>query len=134
MNTLEVLIASRAVIANEANWCKYIRDNSLGAHCALGAIDAVLGVVKSADYHPATIALATAMTPAEIKIAHKPVGLQCQPPEIRFALGLAQFNNGTTHDQVLALWDRAIERQKLIEEMGRASKSERDLALSLTQA
>lgn len=124
MNTLKTLIAARSVITNPSNWTKYTRDNQNGAHCALGAVDAVL-IGAQCDYHPAVAALAAAMTAGEKKIAEKAFG--CEPGCA--AVFVAQFNNGSDHASVLALFDRTIEQQRAIDRMSAPVSQERGAEL-----
>lgn len=109
MNTLETLVAARAVIANRKNWTTCVRSDSEGRHCALGAFDVALGHYVEEEPN-AVLALAASMTAIEKKKAEDHWCNRLDP------LGLvAQFNNTSTHAEVIALFDRTIARQQLID-------------------
>jgi hypothetical protein len=112
MSTLDDLVAARALIAKPDTWCigRLFGSEPTGlvSYCAIGAINKAvtgspIGMVFSD--HGAAAAVLAALPPA---FGH-------DLPK------LAIFNNTHTHTEVLALFDRAIERQRLIEQMGEAS-------------
>jgi len=119
MTTLETLTAVRAVIEHPENWTIGIRKDPRGTHgyayCALGAFDEVLDE-WAADDDPAVAVLARAMSFEQFTRAfHRYVQLCNAKPG---AAGIvAQFNNTSTHAEVIALIDRAISRQRTIEQM-----------------
>ncbi len=121
MKNMEILKAARAKIEKPNHWCKYIRHDG-EAHCALGAIDAVLG--DMCDDHPVTAIVASALTPAER--ARQP-SFGCYGGD---AGAVAKFNNASEHSEVLAVFDRAIARQAAIEAIFESAEPSRELAHS----
>jgi hypothetical protein len=96
MNTLEILTAARAKIADEKNWCQggYAKDeggNSTSSYstsackwCSIGALKSVSGE-SYAGYNNALDCL---------------VGIIQSP--------IPNYNDTHTHAEVLAAWDKAI--------------------------
>lgn len=95
-STLEILVAARALISDERNWCKgdyvIVRDHGY-AFCSVGALNHV--AIDEEVRNPAVIALCHAIGSGD--------------------LGIPSFNDSSTHAEVLDLFDRAIlaERAKL---------------------
>jgi hypothetical protein len=122
MTTLQNLIASRNAIASPDNWTRFSRRsiNRLGqpSYCALGAVD--VGAKTNAENAPETEVLYQCLLPAE-----KERGLNALQNLFRTTKRgvyphcsvVAQFNNASEHHEVLALFDRAVERQRMIDEM-----------------
>jgi hypothetical protein len=109
MNTLEKLVAARSLIAHPDNWCRGIRKTENGkgglAYCAYGALDAVTRTNHNiGDDLPMLLlaALPSDYEPSFYKMGAGPV---------------ADYNNNKTHADILAVFDRAIERQRTIEGM-----------------
>lgn len=136
MNTLEILTGARAAIAEERHWRQGIRkdwaSDGRWAFCALGAIDEALNG-KDADYHPATAVLFECLTSAEREraygVLHRRWGHMPDMLSQRKHWVVVQFNNSSTHAEVLAAFDRAIERQRMIDGLGVAAV-ERELVLT----
>jgi hypothetical protein len=99
MNTLEDLIVARSLIETASHWCHH-EERDGNRRCALAALaDAANGLT---DAHPALLALCEAL-----------------PKSFRGNAGhsmvsMAAFNDAHAHSQVVALFDRAIERQRHI--------------------
>lgn len=108
MTNLQVLEAARQVIATPGSWCQWYRDNHRGAHCALGALDMVLH--NCCDDHPVVELLAATLTKKEKRQARGSRGASSYMGKAGF---VAQFNNTSEHHEVLAFFDRAIERQAM---------------------
>jgi len=99
MNTADILKAAKAKIANPANWMQgfYARDingneligNEPGAvcFCAIGAIESVQGIEHHGNGW-----------------AERPVELLCEAANQQIAI----YNDGHTHEEVLAVYDKAI--------------------------
>lgn len=102
MNTHEVLIGSKAVIADPKNWVIGIRHHPDGGHCALGAIEIAANIPKYSPLcdHPAVIALAQAA---------RSLGYT---EEVNPSAVVAQFNNTLGHAKTMAMFDIAIEATK----------------------
>ena len=112
MSTLDDLIAARALIARPGDWGTVWRSRrGSSPYCALGAIaKAIFGDAESYRVYcdgDAVLAPLAAALPAEARNTSRFTSTQ---------IGL--FNDRSTHAEVLALFDRAIERQRLIEQMG----------------
>lgn len=112
MTTLETLIAARALIAHEQNWCQnYTSRMEHGNHqrCTFGAV----AEAEPTEWEPAITALYEAL-PADCRAAGIFVSSNTAP--VHFVIHYQdQFE--TKHRHVLALFDRAIERQRTIELM-----------------
>lgn len=93
MSLRDDLIAARALIADEAHWCKGSHDKN-GARCAMGA---VIAVTEATDRHAKRYDALWA-------------ALNEQLPA-RFSGMIRAYNdaNDTDHADILALFDRAIE-------------------------
>ena len=112
--TLDQLIRARALIEDEAFWIQGLREDGFGlAHCAFGALNYIISEDKRSDVdasHPTLIALLLVIRqtakdiPKEIVEDHAPFNLMW-------------FNDNHSHTEVLALFDRAIERQRLIDDL-----------------
>ncbi len=113
MNHLQIMLTARGNISTPEKWCKGQRQNMSGAYCALGAVDAVVG---ESDEHPVVVLLAAALTP-EDKAKEPPRFYGTYGKEGEPAGTVAKFNNATDHASVLSMFDRAIERQRLIDGM-----------------
>ena len=95
MNTLEILTAARAKIADEKNWCQndYARsavgelviptEDSACSWCSLGSIFSVVGSMGASYVHSEFLG----------RYMDKPITI---------------FNDSHTHAEVLAAWDKAI--------------------------
>jgi hypothetical protein len=102
MNTLEILKAGRALIADPKNWCQgTLAKNNLGEDtdplyydaccwCSVGALRKAVG-----DGHTST---------GEAQ-AH----LYRALPEGLDDMAIVTFNDTQTHAKVLAMWDKAIQ-------------------------
>ncbi len=108
MNTVDVLIAARAVISDPGNWCKDVRRNSAGQHCALGAFEVAISDDKhNVDEHPAVVALGevAGMLDPELSLRHYgDYALQ--------AWTVSLFNNKHTHAELMHAFDLAIASEK----------------------
>lgn len=126
---LQTLIAARARIADPEHWCKGI--SVMGAMwgetkekvCSLGAIDVTLGRFYSNLHHSHNIrnfshevvqALVENMTDEERK---KGDTYFYQDRHNNCRAILAGFNDRSTHAQVIALWDRTINRLRTLEQL-----------------
>ena len=101
MNTLEVLIVARKLIEKPENWTRdflardshgdpvYVHSDKAVCFCAMGALHKAIGET-SAEYLDVVASLASA---ARIDT-------------------VAGFNDTHTHDEVLALFGKAIEMEK----------------------
>lgn len=128
MNTLDTLIAGRAAIASPENWTRHIRKISRGdgfAYCALGALDHALGhdCDRPRNSSPAIDALALSLTPSQVQETN----VHCtriwgEDTKLDGPGLVAQFNNSHSHEEVLAVFDRAIQRQREIEDMKMAQR------------
>ena len=101
MTPREILIGARALIAEPENWCQDVSarssinravdpdDPAACRFCALGAI------IRVGGYSEARYAATTLLDDEEME------------------MGVTVFNDapGTTHDDILALFDRAIEKE-----------------------
>ncbi len=118
--TLDHLVAARDLISKPEKWCQHLQVDSQGRHCALGALNrAISGRVESKAYGQDIIdLLCNMMRPQERARAKERlqrlwnVRLEGNRPS-----HVAQFNNTHTHGEVLALFDRAIARQRLVVEL-----------------
>ncbi len=123
---LQNLIAARAIIAKEENWC--ISDRCLRtprglAFCALGALEAANGAWYPNGGHRYSLNLereapAIKLLASMIEEPHYGPSLECA------ASNVAMYNNCHDHAEVLAWFDRTIakydgseRRQKVIDEM-----------------
>jgi len=116
MTNLDIILAARMIIATPEHWCRHIRKRN-DAYCALGAFDAV-GV--SPEKHPAVEVLESALTEAERAVALqrlKDVFNNSSPAPCSI---VAQFNNTHTHAEVIAAFDRAIERCRTVDQLAEA--------------
>jgi hypothetical protein len=100
MTTLKALIAARTLIENEFHWCQHeARDDN--RRCALAALADASGQLN--DTHPALLVLCEALPKSFRRCAEYSME------------SIAVFNDTHTHGKVLALFDRAIGRQRQIE-------------------
>ena len=119
--TLDYLIEARTAIASPESWCRHSR-NSHGARCAIGALDYAHGDNFYGDinrhpptYQEAVAAIVAALPPGRIFYDDKEVTPEnFQRNTVLFKI--AGYNNTNTHAEVLALFDRAIARQRVIED------------------
>lgn len=102
MNAHEVLVAARAKIAKPENWC-----HGTAARSACGA-----AVSPSSDtacqWYSIGALNAVSKTDKEFDAAYRALS-RCLPPLKFDCAAIAVFNDAHTHDEVLALFDRAIE-------------------------
>lgn len=131
MTNLEILTKARAAIATPEQWCQNIRHSGL-AYCALGAIDCALGdsgYGSAAEKSPATALLAAVLRPEErersIRRLREVFEVSGRPSNPSL---VAQFNNSSSHAEVLAIFDRAIERCRMINGMASAEAMAHELA------
>jgi hypothetical protein len=100
MNTLKALITARTLIENESHWCQHeARDGN--RRCALAALADASGQLN--DTRPALAVLCEALPKAFRRNAEYSIE------------SIAVFNDMHAHSKVLALFDRAIGRQRQIE-------------------
>ncbi len=107
MNTVDVLVAARAVIADPKDWCKDVRRNNAGQYCALGAFEVAVSNQYPIDKHPAVVALGevAGMLDPELSLRHYgDYALQ--------AWTVALFNNKHTHAELMHAFDLAIASEK----------------------
>jgi hypothetical protein len=102
------LIATRSLIESESHWCQH-EERDGDRRCAAAALADAAGELN--DAHPALLALCKAL-----------------PKSFRGNAGhsvtsIAAFNDTHAHSQVVALFDRAIERQRSIGAMRAVSTS-----------
>ena len=111
--TLDYLVAARAAIAAPENWCQgstLQRDGGVSSSCAWGAVNlAVKGsaTVSTTRYDPCMRQLLWAL----------PKGSTYKDGDGHGTLAaVITYNNTHTHAEVLALFDRAIARQRVLED------------------
>ena len=109
--TLDYLVAARAAIAAPENWCQRFR-NYDGKHCAMGALD------KATEDRGDDLAhlLAAQLLPREAADTREYCLGHWRMSDPSPVTLVAQFNNTHTHAEVLALFDRAIARQRVLED------------------
>lgn len=105
MNTLEVLIAARKLIEKPENWTRaflardnygdpvYVHSDKAVCFCAMGALHKAVGETQGEFLDVVDDAAATLASAARIDT-------------------VAGFNDTHTHDEVLVLFDKAIEMEK----------------------
>lgn len=96
---VDVLVRARALIASEDRWCRgsysKLQDDGFFAFCAVGAeLQATRGIVDWSDESPSLLALIAAL------------------PEGYDRISVFNDDPKTTHADVLALYDRAIEMER----------------------
>ena len=90
-DTVEVLQAARALIADERNWCRLASYRRKGRHvqrCAMGAVNFAMGL----DEHDVS-GKSNDCFSALCEVVHQ---------------GVRRFNDHHSHSDVLAMFDRAI--------------------------
>jgi hypothetical protein len=102
-DTLKVLIVARSLIEIESDWCQH-EERDDNRRCAVAALADVTGELN--ENHPALMALYEALPQSLRGNAEHSMVL------------IAIFNDTHAHVQVIALFDRAIERHRHIEAMG----------------
>jgi hypothetical protein len=126
MSILKTLIDARAKITERENWLIGIRVapniNGTYAYCALGAIEAALGVTRSPldlwhEDYIATCRILAATIENEIdeNIHHCVKRFYGNNHVLIDENLIAEYNNRHSHKEVLAWFDRAIASQRLIE-------------------
>lgn len=107
INVFTVLKQARERIAKKENWCQghYVKtdDNGNEQYCAIGAIE--MSVYASMASHTDDAQFALIMA-ARIEMIS----------DLEVKEGLANFNDSSTHAEVLALFDRhiaALEKKQL---------------------
>ena len=121
MTHLDMLRAARAAIATPDKWCQKLRIDRDGRRCAIGAFDGdtACDILGASESLIACIGFLSAALPEE-PIYYNGVLVE--------ELGLlnngvmewyrvAGYNDSHTHAEVLAVFDRAIARQEVIEDM-----------------
>ena len=99
-DTLKDLIVARSLIEFESDWCQH-EERDGNRRCAVAAVADVTGELN--ETHPALVALCEALPQLfRGKAEHSMVSI-------------AVFNDKHAHMQVIALFDRDIERQRHIE-------------------
>jgi hypothetical protein len=96
-DTLKDLIAARSLIEIETDWCQH-EERDGNRRCALAALADATGELNQT--HPALGALREAL----------PLPLRGNAD--RSMASIASFNDKHAHIQIVALFDRAIERQR----------------------
>jgi hypothetical protein len=111
--TLDYLLAARAAIAAPENWCTGRFATGQGAFCARGAIQlAVFGdPLRGTLNHPVLEAVFFSLPAGYLTEYEKYITLDNMQ-----AARVAAYNNTHTHAEVLALFDRAIARQRVLED------------------
>src|SRR6185295_2785626 len=99
---LEILIASRSLIAHPDNWCRGVEardakgnevapeEEDAVARCAVGALGAI---TRWSELYPRAVSVLTSYLPCGFS-------------------SIIDFNDASTHSEVLALFDRAIAAQR----------------------
>lgn len=108
MKTIDVLKAARAKITNPENWMKgfYAKTPDGGetvgtnpeatCFCALGAIESVTGILHLYNGWPDRAVVFLNKVVKEV-----------QPEDVNYR-NVAEYNDNSTHEQVLAVFDKAI--------------------------
>lgn len=114
-SNLETLITARAAIAEPHSWTigsrRTYRAGVGYAYCALGAVDVATG--ERAEHHPITELLYSAMLPAERERGEAVLRNRWrEEAPYEHSSVVAQFNNASTHSEVLTLFDRAIAAER----------------------
>lgn len=123
MSILKILIDARAKITNARNWTIGLRkmpiDNGDHAYCALGAIEAAIGVTRSPldfwhEEYVDTCRVLAGNIENEVdanirKCMKKFYGLDHM---LTYENLIADYNNKHTHKEVLAWFDRTIANQQ----------------------
>ena len=112
--TLDYLVAARAAIAAPENWCRncvLIKDMHTGveSYCAWGA-------VNMAVYGSASAGSLLDMPSMEQLFWALPDDSEGKREGFDARAGVIRYNNTHTHAEVLALFDRAIARQRVLED------------------
>ena len=127
MRTIDVLTGAREMITHPAAWTTLVLSAPSSeaprkaAYCALGAIY-YLDNCHSDDWEAGTEAVRAAMYPQEVDKARE-WNRENRPDLVGYNgymetnSAIAGFNNASTHEEVLALFDRAIARQLVIDSM-----------------
>jgi hypothetical protein len=126
MSILTTLIDARAKITQRENWLIGIRAapnmNGTYAYCALGALEAALGLTRSnldlwhEEYIDTCRVLATTIeNEIDERIHHCVKRFYGNNHILIYENLIAEYNNRHTHKEVLAWFDRAIASQRLIE-------------------
>ena len=140
MKTSETLIKARALIADPGSWGKRAREH-FGRRCAVGAISQAIygqsGRLRTceANNEPCVQALVFAMSPQQLLEVDTALmerfACECRGAAWR----VMAFNDklSTTHQDVLALFDRAIARAEQLERLAN-TVSAKDGELSMEAA
>ncbi len=114
--TLDYLVAARAAITAPENWCTQVLSAD-EAFCARGALHLAISgdPWKEEDDHPAVLALQQAL-PAKYRSRHEQMFFDSGRSDLIPVHRLGMYNNTHTHAEVLALFDRAIARQRVLED------------------
>ena len=115
MRTIQLLKAARNLISRPENWIQGQLSDGKGRYCARGAL---MNVKES--YEEGDFALVEAMYPDERERGvNELLRTDVTIRDSGYARGqiVAGFNNSSTHQEVLELFDRAIARQLVIDSM-----------------
>lgn len=99
--TADILRRARALIVTEDRWCQFVQEDAAGRMCAVGAIVAAVGRIPYADHRRNGVYDGVGPWSASATQA-----LSAALP--RSACSIAEFNNHSTHAEVLAAFERAI--------------------------
>jgi hypothetical protein len=134
MKTSELLIKARARIASPQNWCKEALWQNHGAGneatCLIGAL--IMESNHKSIYPPTHPHESPTAYAACVALAA--VFPQDYPPKERGLTMLPHFNDTHTHDDVIALFDRAIARSLQVEALAHVATPEPAQAIVATTA
>lgn len=114
---LQVLTEARALISNPINWCQFsfhIR-HGIGwhAHCAVGACRAVAGVLADDNVHYSNIHNIDIYNEAYKTAIAASCALQRQVGDEQVGdVSITGYNDNHTHQEVLDVFDGAIEDER----------------------